>query len=703
MKLLIRVGILVLLPMPLIITTQSLFPFISGKELYARLLIELLTTLWLVLIWMEPRYRPPRSLILIALFLNLLVGLFAAVAGVSFTRSLWSTYARMGGVIDLAHWTAYVFVLGSVLRTMRDWRLVLNFALLINAAMAIVGVIQFYGGPLPHYLATSGVRIGGTLGNPTFLGAYLLVNIFIALALLGDSFSWARPEHGSRVREEDAAPQDRRSRRQQQRRTGAEGRRRRPRSFWEDPFTRTVPLLESIVLGRGLWAIRFWWIGIIGISVWALALTGTRGAFFGLVAGLLVAGVIYILWGQHARLRQAAIALLALMVLVAALAGVLRDSSFADRVAPSIPIVGRFASENLETGSSFKSRVESIKAGFRAFAERPLLGWGPENNTVAFDLYTDAAYFEHATAYLDKAHNKVMEELVTKGALGLLTYGAFWAAMLWVLMLKIRSRPREGFFFIAIVAGLVGYFVQNLLLFDTPAPLLMFMTLAGLAVAVESHMLAPAQKPRIPLLGWWRGGAEPDAVDASRGKPGSSGLLGRLRANPAGMQLATIGVVLVLTALTSFLVVRSIYQPWKAATHFVPVLTTASLETLPWTARADISQESFSRFPQLADKGRMFFSDMLSSNWVSVPAEDREYVFTIAEEELYRGLEQEPMNLRLNLSLASLYQAARDMDPSYLDKAQEQLDIALTLSPDRTQVLTARERLAAIKEQLEGG
>ena len=55
MKLMIRVGILVLLPMPLIITTQSLFPFISGKELYARLLIELLTTLWLVLIWMEPR------------------------------------------------------------------------------------------------------------------------------------------------------------------------------------------------------------------------------------------------------------------------------------------------------------------------------------------------------------------------------------------------------------------------------------------------------------------------------------------------------------------------------------------------------------------------------------------------------------------------------------------------------------------------
>jgi predicted negative regulator of RcsB-dependent stress response len=94
---------------------------------------------------------------------------------------------------------------------------------------------------------------------------------------------------------------------------------------------------------------------------------------------------------------------------------------------------------------------------------------------------------------------------------------------------------------------------------------------------------------------------------------------------------------------------------------------------------------------------------MLSGNWVSVPAEDQEYVFTIAEEELYRGLEQEPLNLRLNLSLASLYQAARNLDPSYLDKAQEQLDIALTLGPDRTQVLTARERLAAIKEQLEGG
>ena len=694
----IRAGILFLLPMPLIITTQSLFPYISGKELYAWLLIEILTALWLFLVWSDPKYRPPRSLILIALFLSLLASLFAAVAGVSFTRSLWSTYARMGGVIDLAHWTAYVIVLGSMLRTMRDWRLVLNAALVINALMAVVGVIQFYGGPLPQYMATSGVRIGGTLGNPTFLGAYLLVNIFIALALLGDSFSWARPDRTDGARE---TAQGRRPRSQQQRRSAREQRRRSSYSFWADPPAQTVRMLHDLVMGRGLWPIRIWWIAVIGISIWALALTGTRGAFFGLVAGLLTAGIAYIAWGQHTRLRQASAVLFALMVIGAALVGVLRDSSLATRVAPSIPIAGRFASETLETGSSFKSRVESISAGFSAFAEKPILGWGPENYTVAFDLHTSPAYYEHASAYLDKAHNKILEELVTKGALGLLAYLALWAALVWVLLLKIRGRSRESFFFIAILAALVGYFVQNLFLFDNPAPLLMFMTLAGLAAAVEGHMLTAREKPRLPLLGWWRGPDEAATPEAAAGRRSPlAGRLARLRNNPSWMQATTIGIALVLAGLTSFLIVRSVYQPWKASTSFTPVLTTASLEALSWPKRAEKAQLAFSIFPQLANKGRMFFSNTVSGqNWATVREEDREFVVAIAEEELYRGLEQEPKNLRLNLSLAQLYMAAGSIDPAFLDQAQEQLDIALALAPHRTQVLAAREKLAALQAE----
>ena len=241
----IRAGILFLLPMPLIITTQSLFPYISGKELYAWLLIEILTALWLFLVWCDPKYRPPRSLILIALFLSLLASLFAAVG----RRQLHPkplVHLRPHG------WSHRPSPLDGI----RDRPCVhaAVHARLAPGPQCSVGHQRPDGRrrrhsvlrrPSAQYMATSGVRIGGTLGNPTFLGAYLLVNIFIALALLGDSFSWARSDRTDGARE---AAQGRRPRSQQQRRSAREQRRRSSYSFWADPPAQTVRMLHDLVM-----------------------------------------------------------------------------------------------------------------------------------------------------------------------------------------------------------------------------------------------------------------------------------------------------------------------------------------------------------------------------------------------------------------------------------------------------------------------
>ncbi|MDA1349207.1 MAG: hypothetical protein O3A47_10160 [Chloroflexi bacterium] len=131
----VRTGIYLVLVMPLVVTRDTFFPFIVGKALYSRSLIEIVLGVWILLAVRNASYRPVRSWLLIAFAIYLGVSVLASFTGVSLQRSLWSTYERMQGVFDLAHWVAFTIVLTSVFRTSRDWLYLLNFNLLVSLVM----------------------------------------------------------------------------------------------------------------------------------------------------------------------------------------------------------------------------------------------------------------------------------------------------------------------------------------------------------------------------------------------------------------------------------------------------------------------------------------------------------------------------------------------------------------------------------------
>ena len=63
----IRIGLVVLLWMPLVYTqNETVFPALVGKALFARSLIELLAAAWVILIVIDPSYRPRRSWVVLA-------------------------------------------------------------------------------------------------------------------------------------------------------------------------------------------------------------------------------------------------------------------------------------------------------------------------------------------------------------------------------------------------------------------------------------------------------------------------------------------------------------------------------------------------------------------------------------------------------------------------------------------------------------
>jgi len=118
-----RCGIALLYFTPFVITTDTVFPYIVGKALFTRGVIEIVFGMWVVLAFRRPEFRPAKSWLTILFAAFLLANVVAALTGVSFTRSFWSNYERMQGVVDLAHWFALFVVMLSVIRGRRQWQL----------------------------------------------------------------------------------------------------------------------------------------------------------------------------------------------------------------------------------------------------------------------------------------------------------------------------------------------------------------------------------------------------------------------------------------------------------------------------------------------------------------------------------------------------------------------------------------------------
>lgn len=169
----IKTGTYLILFTPLILSGRFFFPFVGLKSLYFMGLAEIIFFSWLFLIIFHPRYRPRFNLILGSLIFFLIVLIISAALGVDPTYSFWSKFERMTGILMMLHLFTFFLVISSTFEE-RDWKRF--FAVSLSAAV-IIGIIASTS-------ENPAMRGGGTLGNDSFLGTYLLFNLFFALYLI---------------------------------------------------------------------------------------------------------------------------------------------------------------------------------------------------------------------------------------------------------------------------------------------------------------------------------------------------------------------------------------------------------------------------------------------------------------------------------------------------------------------------------------
>ncbi len=271
---------------PLYIAQGMFFPFITGKGFVFRFIAELMFFLWIYLAIFYKEFRPKLTPLLIALSLFILIVSLATIFGVNPYRSFWSNYERMEGLISYLHSFIFFLVVAHSFKK-SDWTIYFNAFILsgvfqnIYAFFQSLGRIQSFQG---------GFRVDGTLGNATYVAAYLCFVICFSLLLL---------------------------------------------IYSKNRFARIYYML------------------VIGISLLTIYFSATRGAVIAIFAGLLIGGVLYFLLiksqNEKEKLFKKILGSIVAVLLVSAISLYFAKNS---NFVKNNQILSRFASISLDAGKS---------------------------------------------------------------------------------------------------------------------------------------------------------------------------------------------------------------------------------------------------------------------------------------------------------------------------------------------------------------
>lgn len=425
-----------LLPMPLLLWSVFLFPFITTKILYFRILVEIALVLYVALALKFPELRPRWNWLSGMVWIYFGVVFLTSVFGVNFNHSFWGTVERGEGIFTLLHYGLYFLMLPAVFRTKHDWTRYLAVAVLITVLTGLIGLVQLncqtVTGPIREGFCglvppTQGARISATIGNASFFAAFLLFGVFLSLYL-------AR---------------------------------------------------EVVRLGA-----KWFWYIVAAFDFFIVIMSQTRGGAIAAYVGLFLFWV-FSMFRARTKARKISSAIVAVLMILGPAVLFGKPDLVPDQIY-NIPIVRRLATIST-TDITTQSRLDTWQASWSGWKDRFVTGYGYENYNVAFNKYFPARIFKDSGSqiWFDRAHNNIFDVAVTSGIFGLLAYLGIFVATFGILWRLYRSGQMRWQSPVILGLGLIAYFIQNIFVFDTQATYLML-------ILVLSHIVFLSPSGRSP-------------------------------------------------------------------------------------------------------------------------------------------------------------------------------------------------------------
>ncbi|GIW66281.1 MAG: hypothetical protein KatS3mg095_0179 [Candidatus Parcubacteria bacterium] len=154
------------------------FPYITGKAIFFRLIIEIALLLMVLFLINNKQYLPKKNeylfwvsiIFLIAIFI---INLFSLRPYLSF----WGNAERSEGVWGLLHFLIWFWLLWIIFKIDPDFKKTIFYSFLIT--LYIISFVEIYQG-----LKMGQIRPSSTLGNATYVGFFANLMIFICLYFL---------------------------------------------------------------------------------------------------------------------------------------------------------------------------------------------------------------------------------------------------------------------------------------------------------------------------------------------------------------------------------------------------------------------------------------------------------------------------------------------------------------------------------------
>lgn len=404
----VKIGLWLIPLLPLYIATSMLFPYITGRNFLFRFLVEIIFALWIGLAIARSAYRPRLTSLFKAVTIFVSIVFLADIFGLNPSRSIWGNYERMEGFMTILHLYLYFVMLVSMFRSRKDWMIFFHISLVASIIVSFYGLFQRLG---VFRSLQGGFRIDGTIGNPTYLAAYLLFHIWLSVLFLKNT--WKR---------------------------------KRLRFLYG-----TVFLFELLII----------------------YFTATRGVVLALgITAFLILAMLVWRWRQIVSSsgsgRSWAAAGLAIVIIIPLILGLFRETP----LVRSSEVLRRFTTYSLAE-DTIRARFQIWRISWRGVLDRPVLGWGQENYYLVFQRYYDPRLYDQEP-WFDRSHNVALDWLVHTGFAGFLSYVALFALMFRKIFEKVRRNnlsASEGL----ILGGLfLSYFLQNLFVFDNLNTYLLF-------------------------------------------------------------------------------------------------------------------------------------------------------------------------------------------------------------------------------------
>ncbi|MCL4732970.1 O-antigen ligase family protein [Patescibacteria group bacterium] len=611
-KFLTYVGIYGGLLMPVMFLPVVIFPFVFSKLVFLQVLIGLTFPAYVALAWMDPAYRPPKSMLYWAIIAYFVALSLSTAFSVDPIRSWWGNQERMNGLFTLLHLFAWLTMTIGVLKSWKQWYRLLNYQVALSVFMAVIALLQK---PFPRLLQfQAGDRVGGLLDNPIYMGAYQIFSLaFIALL-----------------------------------------------------FLKTKDKLA-----------RFWFIVAACIDLAAFFAAQSRGALIGLAAFVAVFALYYAVFTKQKKVKLAVLGGAGAFFGLYVVAFLFRATAFVQ----SIPFLPRLL--NLQAAT--ETRFIAWRIAWEGFLERPLTGWGFDAFHILFNLKYNprSLEFGYYETWFDRAHNTVMDVISMTGLFGIVTFAAIFLT-LFILVWKAWRRGWIDLPIAAILTALpVGYFLQNLFVFDHPAAFSMSYLMFALTIAATQPAFIGEKE-------------ESEAAKAAAAKP-------KTRTAPwvlfAALQIAMLFVVWrysVLPFKASTLSIRGnqllsvgrIDEGWQLLkqagtipTPYVDEQTFLLSRDMIDLARSG-ALANYPKWPEMFDHVKriseahlkdhprnthplFIYARFLQEMIPLLPEEERMQTAILSEQMYKRAIDTSPKRQQLYFGLARLYSSAGQKDQAY--------------------------------------